>query len=75
MPELLVSLKTNLSDDQYNAALKHIEDKGGKIVDKSNGRGTLSPFVTVEYPEDSVSTLEQSEHIESVEKNGEVKTQ
>lgn len=30
---------------------------------------------SVNFPEDSVSTLEQSEHIESVEKNGEVKTQ
>ncbi|CZS88377.1 related to proteinase inhibitor PBI2 [Rhynchosporium agropyri] len=74
MPEFIVAVKKGLTEKQYKEAQQHAVDKGGKIVSEFDRDGIMPGFV-VDFPADSVSTLESGPHVESVESNGEVKTQ
>lgn len=71
MPTYIVTCKEDATPEQVNAAKKHAEDQGGKIGHSYN----LIKGFSVDFPEDSISTLESHEHIKAVEKDQPVKTQ
>jgi hypothetical protein len=54
-----------------NSAKQHAIDQGGKIGHEYS----LIKGFSVEFPQDSVQTLESHEHIHAVEADGEMKTQ
>ncbi|KAL2065997.1 hypothetical protein VTL71DRAFT_2068 [Oculimacula yallundae] len=74
MPEFIVAVKKGLTEEQYTEAQTHAKEKGGKIVSAFDRNGIMPGFV-VDFPADSVSTLEKGPHVESVEANGVMKTQ
>ncbi|KAK7997234.1 hypothetical protein PG989_005274 [Apiospora arundinis] len=71
MPTYIVTCKPDASADQIAAAKKHAEDQGGKIGHEYN----LIKGFSVEFPKDSMSTMESHEHVKAVELDQEVKTQ
>ncbi|KAG8168206.1 hypothetical protein KVR01_003895 [Diaporthe batatas] len=71
MPTYIVTCKEDATPEQVDAAKKHAEDQGGKIGHSYN----LIKGFSVDFPEDSISTLESHEHIKAVEKDAPVKTQ
>ncbi|KAK7704894.1 hypothetical protein SLS64_008242 [Diaporthe eres] len=71
MPTYIVTCKEDASPEQVDAAKKHAEDQGGKIGHSYN----LIKGFSVDFPEDSISTLENHEHVKAVEKDQVVKTQ
>ncbi|KAJ4018520.1 hypothetical protein NW752_005637 [Fusarium irregulare] len=66
-----VTCKDDASDDQVKAAKQHAIDQGGKIGHEYS----LIKGFSVEFPHDSVQTLESHEHVKAVEADGEMKTQ
>ncbi|KAK9784502.1 putative Inhibitor I9 domain-containing protein [Seiridium cardinale] len=71
MPSYIVTCKDDASPDQVAAAKQHAKDQGGKITHEYN----LIKGFAVEFPQDSVSTLESHEHVKAVEEDKEMKTQ
>ncbi|KAI1874989.1 uncharacterized protein JN550_002418 [Neoarthrinium moseri] len=71
LPPQQVTCKDGATDDQVAAAKKHAQDQGGKITHEYN----LIKGFAVEFPKDSVSTLESHEHVKAVEADKEMKTQ
>ncbi|KAH7409740.1 hypothetical protein BKA64DRAFT_665730 [Cadophora sp. MPI-SDFR-AT-0126] len=74
MPEFIVAVKSGLSEEEYSKAQTHAKEKGGRIVSAFDRTGIMPGFV-VDFPADSVSTLESGPHVESVEPNGEMRKQ
>ncbi|KAI6359066.1 hypothetical protein MCOR25_007162 [Pyricularia grisea] len=70
MPTYIVTCKEDATPEQVAQAKKHAEEQGGKI---GHSLDIIKGF-SVEFPEDSVSTLESHEHVKAVEKDQEVKT-
>ncbi|TLS30917.1 hypothetical protein PpBr36_03046 [Pyricularia pennisetigena] len=69
MPTYIVTCKEDATPEQVAEAKKHAEEQGGKI---GHSFDIIKGF-SVEFPEDSVSTLENHEHVKAVEKDKEVK--
>ncbi|KAF7921599.1 uncharacterized protein EAE98_008446 [Botrytis deweyae] len=74
MSSYIVGVKKNLSEEQYTAARKAIEEQGCEVKSEYDRTG-VSPGFVVEMPEGTVTTLEAHDHVEFVEANGEVTTQ
>ncbi|KAE8441978.1 hypothetical protein EG329_004104 [Mollisiaceae sp. DMI_Dod_QoI] len=74
MPQYIVSVKKGLDEAAYEAAQQHARVQGGKIIDTFKREG-IAPGFVVEFPKDSISTLESGPHVVGVEGNGEVTTQ
>ncbi|TLD31521.1 hypothetical protein PspLS_02691 [Pyricularia sp. CBS 133598] len=70
MPTYIVTCKEDATPEQIAQAKKHAEEQGGKI---GHSLDIIKGF-SVEFPEDSVSTLESHEHVKAVEKDQEVRT-
>ncbi|QBZ58957.1 hypothetical protein PoMZ_03916 [Pyricularia oryzae] len=74
MPTYISTIKVTCKEDatpeQVAQAKKHAEEQGGKI---GHSYDIIKGF-SVEFPADSVSTLESHEHVKAVEKDQEVKT-
>ncbi|KAM0557960.1 hypothetical protein ACHAPJ_005124 [Fusarium lateritium] len=68
MPTYIVTCKDDASPDQVESAKQHAKDQGGKITHEYN----LIKGFAVEYPSDSVQTLESHEHVKAVEADKEV---
>ncbi|KAK3324142.1 hypothetical protein B0T22DRAFT_478813 [Podospora appendiculata] len=71
MPSYIVTLKDSATPEQVEAAKQQARDQGGKIGHEY----TLIKGFSVSYPEGSVQTLSENEHVKEVEQDGEVKTQ
>ncbi|KAL3607187.1 hypothetical protein FPOAC2_02162 [Fusarium poae] len=71
MPSYIVTCKEDATDEQVQSAKQHAIDQGGKIGHEYS----LIKGFSVEFPQDSVQTLESHEHIHAVEADGEMKTQ
>ncbi|KAI0394347.1 hypothetical protein F5Y17DRAFT_457985 [Xylariaceae sp. FL0594] len=67
----LVTLKDDATDEQVAQTKQQVKDQGGKITKEY----TIIKGFAVEYPDDSVVTLEEHPHVQSVEADQEVKTQ
>lgn len=67
-------MKEGLSEEQYSAAQKHLEDQGGKIKDTFDREG-VAPGFQVEFPADAVNTCENVPNVAFVEKTSTVRTQ
>ncbi|KAI9649751.1 hypothetical protein NHQ30_002332 [Ciborinia camelliae] len=74
MPEYIIGVKSGLSEEEYAAARKTIEEQGGIVV-SSYKRTGVSPGFVVEIAEGTVTTLEENENVAFVEMNSEVTTQ
>ncbi|KAF7947475.1 hypothetical protein EAE96_008562 [Botrytis aclada] len=74
MSSYIVGVKKDLSEEQYAAARKAIEEQGCKVEDEYERTGVMPGFVVI-MPKDTVTTLKQHEHVDFVEANGTVKTQ
>lgn len=74
MPEYLVSLDKGLNAQEYEAAQQHARDQGGRVTDVFQRDG-IAPGFVVEFPKDSITTLESGPHVAAVEENGTVRTQ
>ncbi|KAK5998208.1 hypothetical protein PT974_00580 [Cladobotryum mycophilum] len=70
MPSYIVTLKDSATDEQVAAAKKQATDQGGSITHEY----TLIKGFAVEYPEGTVTTLEEIEHVEAVEADQTVTT-
>ncbi|KAJ4258700.1 hypothetical protein NW762_007784 [Fusarium torreyae] len=68
MPTYIVTCNDDASPDQVESAKQHAKDQGGKITHEYN----LIKGFAVEYPSDSVQTLESHEHVKAVEADQEV---
>ncbi|KAF4447121.1 hypothetical protein F53441_9266 [Fusarium austroafricanum] len=66
-----VTCKDDATDDQVKAAKQHAIDNGGKITQEY----TIIKGFAVEYPHDSIQTLESHEHVQAVEPDSVMKTQ
>ncbi|KAG8354615.1 hypothetical protein FVEN_g7514 [Fusarium venenatum] len=71
MPSYIVTCKEDASDEQVQSAKQHAIDQGGKIGHEYS----LIKGFSVEFPADSVQTLESHEHIKAVEEDGVMTTQ
>ncbi|RYP26891.1 hypothetical protein DL768_011507 [Monosporascus sp. mg162] len=71
MPTYIVTCKEDATDDQVAAAKKHAQDQGGTIRHEYS----LIKGFSVEFPKDSVSTLESHEHVKAVEQDQEMRIQ
>ncbi|KFH44558.1 hypothetical protein ACRE_046510 [Hapsidospora chrysogenum ATCC 11550] len=71
MPTYIVTCKEDASPEQVEAVKQHARDQGGKIEREYN----IIKGFSVAYPEDSVTALEQHEHVKGVEKDQVMKTQ
>ncbi|KAL6920797.1 hypothetical protein ACHAPO_004524 [Fusarium lateritium] len=71
MPSYIVTCKEDASDEQVESAKQHAKDQGGKIGHEYS----LIKGFSVEFPKDSVQTLESHEHIKTVEEDGVMSTQ
>ncbi|ETS82489.1 hypothetical protein PFICI_04365 [Pestalotiopsis fici W106-1] len=71
MPSYIVTCKDDASPEQVAAAKQHAKDQGGKITHEYS----LIKGFAVEFPKDSVQTLESHEHVKAVEADQEMKTQ
>ncbi|KAI1823858.1 hypothetical protein F4861DRAFT_508539 [Xylaria intraflava] len=71
MPSYIVTLKTDATAEQVAAAKQRAKDQGGKITHEYN----LIKGFAVEFPSDSITTLESYEHVQTVEEDQEVRTQ
>ncbi|RGP76792.1 peptidase inhibitor i9 [Fusarium longipes] len=71
MPSYIVTCKEDATDEQVQSAKQHATDQGGKITHEYS----LIKGFAVEFPNDSVQTLESHEHIQAVEHDGEMRTQ
>ncbi|CAF3504151.1 unnamed protein product [Fusarium graminearum] len=71
MPSYIITCKDDASDEQVQSAKQHAKDQGGKITHEYS----LIKGFAVEFPEDSIQTLESHEHIKTVEADGEMRTQ
>ncbi|GKU02571.1 peptidase inhibitor i9 [Fusarium langsethiae] len=71
MPSYIVSCKDDASDEQVESAKQHAKDQGGKITQEYS----LIKGFAVEFPADSIQTLENHEHVKAVEADGEMRTQ
>ncbi|KAI2607342.1 uncharacterized protein GGS25DRAFT_495438 [Hypoxylon fragiforme] len=69
MPTYIVTCKSDATPEQVAAAKKHAQDQGGKIGHEYN----LIKGFSVTFPNDAISTLESSEHVQAVELDQEVK--
>merc|ERR1712169_151187 len=65
MPTYIVTCKEDCSDDQVAATKQHAKDNGGKITHEYK----IIKGFAVEYPEGSVQTLENHEHVKAVEQD------
>ncbi|KAK6600412.1 hypothetical protein ACHAO1_003220 [Botrytis cinerea] len=74
MPTYIVGVKKNLSEEEYAAARKAIEEQGCDVKSEYDRTG-VSPGFVVEIPEGTVTTLEAHDHVEFVEADGIVTTQ
>ncbi|OJJ96519.1 uncharacterized protein BO66DRAFT_469564 [Aspergillus aculeatinus CBS 121060] len=70
MPLYNVTLKKDSPPEELEKAKQQATEKGGTIKHEYS----LIKGFTVEYPEDSVLSLEANEHVH-VEQDGEVRTQ
>ncbi|KAK5700326.1 hypothetical protein LTS12_028425 [Elasticomyces elasticus] len=70
MPLFNVTLKKDSPAEELEKAKQQAKDQGGSIQHEYS----LIKGFTVEFPSDSVLTLESNEHIH-VEQDGEVRTQ
>lgn len=71
MPTYIVTCKDDATPDQVQAAKDHATSQGGKIGHEYN----LIKGFSVEFPADSVQTLQNHEHIKEVEADQEMRTQ
>ncbi|KAK0666094.1 hypothetical protein QBC41DRAFT_156535 [Cercophora samala] len=71
MPSYIVTCKDDASPEQIEAAKQHAKDQGGEITHEY----TLIKGFAVKFPEDSVQTLANHEHVKDVEADQEVRTQ
>ncbi|KAM0511289.1 hypothetical protein ACHAPE_010033 [Trichoderma viride] len=71
MPAYIVTLHDDASDAQVAAAKKKATDAGGKITQEYS----LIKGFAVEYPEGTVSTLEQDPSVKAVEEDSVMRTQ
>ncbi|RYP90870.1 hypothetical protein DL770_003008 [Monosporascus sp. CRB-9-2] len=71
MPTYIVTCKSDATPEQVAAAKKHAEDQGGTIRHEYN----LIKGFSVEFPKDSVATLESNEHVKTVEQDQEMRIQ
>ncbi|KAG9497835.1 hypothetical protein J7337_010706 [Fusarium musae] len=82
MPSYIVTCKDDASDDQVksyvparknilDSAKQHAIDQGGKITHEYS----LIKGFAVQYDDDKIQTLENHEHVKTVEPDGEMKTQ
>lgn len=72
MPSYIVTLDPKATEDQVKSAEKHATDQGGKI---GHRYATTFKGFSVSFDNDAVTTLEKAPHVESVQLDGEVKTQ
>ncbi|RBR22803.1 uncharacterized protein FIESC28_04366 [Fusarium coffeatum] len=66
-----VCCKDDASTDQVESAKQHAQDQGGKITHEYS----LIKGFAVEFPEDCIQTLENHEHVKTVEEDGTMTTQ
>ncbi|KAM0472862.1 hypothetical protein ACHAPX_008539 [Trichoderma viride] len=71
MPAYIVTLHDDASDAQVAAAKQKATDAGGKITQEYS----LIKGFAVEYPEGTVSTLEQDPSVKAVEEDSVMRTQ
>ncbi|KAF7903722.1 uncharacterized protein EAF01_006771 [Botrytis porri] len=74
MSSYIVGVKKDLSEEQYAAARKAIEEQGCEVKSEFNRTGVSPGFVVV-MPKDTVTALEAHDHVVFVEADSEVKTQ
>ncbi|KAI8628254.1 peptidase inhibitor I9 [Xylariaceae sp. FL1651] len=71
MPTYIVTCSKDATPEQVELAKKHAQDQGGKITHDYK----LIKGFAVEFPADSISTLESYEHVQAVELDQEMRTQ
>ncbi|KAJ4381447.1 hypothetical protein N0V85_008669 [Neurospora sp. IMI 360204] len=71
MPSYIVSLKDNATDEQVAKTKEDVKNQGGKIGHEY----TLIKAFQAIYPENTVHSLDNHEHVKVVEADHEVKTQ
>ncbi|KAJ5865309.1 Proteinase inhibitor propeptide [Penicillium soppii] len=71
MPSYIITLKQDTSADEVEAVKNEVKKQGGTI----DHEYSLIKGFSVTFPESAVHTLENHEHVETIEADSEVRTQ